>query len=377
MQPFSFFTAERENGLSGIKIPGHRQTAGIFNNRGGIFFELAFLVLAVIFFAGILQKWFLGMNFAPIGFNWTESNFDAGEQSQIGNVNVLVLGVDSVDGTHRADTIFVLGINPSKHRVNMISIPRDTRVLINGRGRKINEILPRYGVEVLKSLLEDLLHIQIGRHVEVGFQSFVNIIDIIGGLDIDIEKPMHYDDNWGKVHIHFEPGINHLDGRKALNYVRFRADAAADLGRIKRQQKFVKVLLEKALTPAVVVKLPQIISEVYRHIDTDFTLAEIYALARSFKNLKVDFRNSSLPGEARYVDKISFFMPYQDEAMAIGTSQFSDLAAVELVASFSTVASVAIVDNVAVASETLQTSDPVVIASDTANTTSPDTTNEN
>ncbi len=363
MQLFSFIIPRNKNREVGIQIRHHLANPGLFGlpkARGAIFLEIVFLILTVVFFAGILQKWFLGMTVAPIGFNWTGSNLETGEQAQISNINVLVLGVDSVDGTHRADTIFVLGINPAKKRVNMISIPRDTRVLINGRGRKINEIRPRYGVDVLKSLLEDLLHIRINRHVEVGFQSFINIIDIIGGLDMDIEKAMHYDDHWGKVHIHFESGINHLDGRKALNYVRFRADAAADLGRIKRQQKFMKALLEKALTPSVVVKLPQIINEVYRHIDTDFTLAEIYALTRSFKDFKVDFRNTSLPGEARYVDKISFFMPYQDEAVAIGMSQFSDLVAVELVATFS-----------AVASKT------PVIASDTSDILTPDTPHEN
>jgi len=146
---------------------------------------------------------------------------------------------------------------------------------------------------------------------------------------------MNYDDNWGKVHIHFNAGKNHLDGRQALNYVRFRADAAADLGRIKRQQKFIKILLEKVMTPGIVVKLPQIVSQVFKHIQTDFSLAEIIALIKAFEGMKVEFRNNSLPGEARYVDKISFFMPYQDEAAAIGSAQFSDLAAIELVASFS------------------------------------------
>jgi len=318
----------------------NRQTGGGFSGQsrrrsGGLLFEIAFLTVVLIFFAGIMHKWFFGVAAAPLGANWTEGTIETGGEAHIGNINVLVLGVDSVDGTHRADTIFVLGINPTKNRVSMLSIPRDTRVLINGRARKINEILPRYGVEVLSTLIEDLLHIQISRYVEVSFQSFVNVIDILGGIEIDIEKAMHYDDNWGKVHIHFNAGKNHLDGRQALNYVRFRADAAADLGRIKRQQKFIKVLLEKMMTPGIVVKLPQIVSQVFKHIQTDFSLAEIIALIKAFSGTKVEFRNNSLPGEARYVDKISYFMPYQEEAAAIGGAQFSDLAAIELVASFS------------------------------------------
>jgi len=144
----------------------NRQTGGGFSGQsrrrsGGLLFEIAFLTVVLIFFAGIMHKWFFGVAAAPLGANWTEGTIETGGEAHIGNINVLVLGVDSVDGTHRADTIFVLGINPTKNRVSMLSIPRDTRVLINGRARKINEILPRYGVEVLSTLIEDLLHIQI------------------------------------------------------------------------------------------------------------------------------------------------------------------------------------------------------------------------
>lgn len=301
---------------------------------GGLVFELAFVVLALVFFTGVLNKWLFSSISAPVGANWTETSLESGSFRRIGNINMLVLGVDSVDGTHRADTMFVLGINPAKARISMLSIPRDTRVLISGRARKINEILPRYGESVLRSLLEDLLNIQISRFVEVDFQGFINVIDSIGGVEIEVDKPMHYDDNWGKVHIHFDTGKHKLDGRQALNYVRFRADATADLGRIKRQQQFIKVLLETFMQPSSFVKLPQIISQAYEHVKTDFSLAELFTLVKGFESYRVKFQNASLPGEARYIDKISYFLPYRDKAMEIGASHFSDLAAVELVASF-------------------------------------------
>ncbi len=303
---------------------------------GGFMFELTFIVLSLVFFVGVINRWLFSSISAPAGANWTDVQLESGSYRRIGNINVLVLGVDSVDGTHRADTMFVLGINPAKARVSMLSVPRDTRVLISGRARKINEILPRYGQNVLRSLLEDLLNIQISRFVEVDFQGFINVIDAVGGVEIEIDRPMHYDDNWGKVHIHFDPGKHRLDGRQALNYVRFRADAAADLGRIRRQQQFIKALLEMLMQPATVVKLPQIIGEAFNHVKTDFSLPELFTLVKGFESYQVKFQNASLPGEARYIDKISYFLPYRDKAMEIGASHFSDLAAVELVASFTT-----------------------------------------
>lgn len=304
--------------------------------RGHFLPELLLMLVTAFFFYGLAQRYFSAA-MVPDGVNTSKSDNPGGPQMKIGNINILVLGVDSVDGTHRADTIFVLGINPGKGRIAMLSIPRDTRVIINARPRKINEILPRYGEPVLRSLIEDLMQIQLSRFVKVDFQGFINIIDALGGLEIDIEKAMHYDDHWGKLHIHFDKGLQRLDGKQALNYVRFRNDAAADLGRIKRQQKFIRVLIEKLTSPSVVVKLPQIIGEAYNHIETDFSLQELIALYRGFSDWKISFRNSSLPGEARYVDKVSFYLPYQDKAIELGGSQFSDLAAIELVASFTPV----------------------------------------
>jgi LCP family protein required for cell wall assembly len=305
-----------------------------FSKRSGkLLFELMFLATAIFFFYALGDRWIAAAgSWAPFAANISGSSTQ--NNLRIGNINVLVLGVDSVDGTHRADTIFVFGINPAKSRVSMMSIPRDTRVIINGRARKINEILPRYGETVLRTLIEDLMEIQINRYVKVDFKGFVRVIDAIGGVEIDIAKPMHYDDNYGNLHIHFDKGRQTLDGQQALNYVRFRADARADLGRIKRQQKFIRAVIDKLLMPAVFVKLPQIINEAFSYLTTDFSLPEVFAVARGFADFQVKLRTSSLPGEARYIDKISYYLPYRDKAIELGSSYFSDLAALELVASF-------------------------------------------
>ncbi|MGM0599587.1 MAG: LCP family protein [Candidatus Rifleibacteriota bacterium] len=303
-------------------------------SKGQLVIELIFIVATIFLFLGIANNWLL-RKAVPPGVSITRYTGEDGKQRRIGNVNILVLGVDSVEGTHRSDTIFVLGVNSAKSRISMLSIPRDTRVLINGKARKINEILPRYGQEVLISLIEDLMQIKINRHVMVDYQGFINIIDLIGGVELNIEKPMHYDDNWGNLHIHFEPGINKLDGRDALNYVRYREEIQADLGRIKRQQKFIKTVVKKFSQPSVFIKLPTIVNEIFAHIETDFSLRELVSIASSFSSFNIKFENTSLPGEPRYIDKISYFLPYRDKSIEIGNSHFADLAAFELVASFS------------------------------------------
>ncbi len=293
-------------------------------------FDVVFIAFCLFFTFVLVKKWFLSQEVKISGTNQIHASLDSGAKTTIGNTNILVMGIDSVEGTHRSDTIFVLGVNPSKGKITMLSIPRDTRVIIEDKGRKINEILPRYGEPTLRKILEDLLKITISRKVEVGFESFIEVVDAIGGVDINIEKPMHYDDNWGNLHIHFNPGMNHLNGQDALRYVRFRKDAMADLGRIKRQQEFIKAVVKKIMSPSSIVKLPSIIEKAFKYIKTDFTLPEVLTLGKGFNSTDVKVRTMSLPGEARYIDKISYFMPYAEEAVAIGNNYFSDLAIFEL-----------------------------------------------
>ena len=300
------------------------------------FKDIVFLAVCIFFIITLFQKWVQSQQAVIIGTNQVTSNSSSsGQKSVIGNVNILVMGCDDVEGTHRSDTIFVLSLNPSKNKITMLSIPRDTRVIIEDKGRKINEVLPRYGEPTLRKIIEELLQINISRKMEVGFDSFISIINAIGGVDINIEKAMDYDDNWGNLHIHFKPGMNHLDGRQALNYVRFRKDAMADLGRIKRQQAFVKAVVMKLMNPVSIVKLPAIIENSFKYIDTDFTVSEIITIAKDFDDYsKIKFTTLSLPGDARYIDKISYFLPFSEKAIEIGNSYFSDLALFEMESTF-------------------------------------------
>lgn len=294
--------------------------------------EVLFLIFNLVFFAGIGKKWlFLKV---PPAFAPMARAVGAPPTKNTGRLNILCFGLDSVDGTHRTDTILLVSLLPSAGEVNIVSIPRDTRVVIDNQGRKINEIVARHGVQALRSLIEDLFEIRVDRYVKVDFQGFVRLIDLVGGLDLLIEHPMHYDDNYGKLHIHFDPGQTHLDGKKALDYVRFRGDAAADLGRIKRQQRFLTALIEKIKSPGIVVKLPELVSEAWKFVETDFALAEAVELLIGLRGEKLKTTAQSLPGEARYVDKISYYLPYKDQAVALGNKQFADLCTLDLDATY-------------------------------------------
>ena len=300
---------------------------------GSVLLEMGFLLFNLAFLVIVLQKLIWAEPpekvLVPGAVNETVQS-SAGPS----RMNILCLGVDSVDGTHRTDTVLLMGIDPASRKLHGVSIPRDTRVLIEGKARKINEIMARHGITALRNLLEELLEIRVDRHVKVDFQGFVKIIDLIGGVDLDIEHAMNYDDFEQDLHIHLPAGPQKLDGKKALEFVRFRSDASADLGRIKRQQKFIAAVLQALKSPEQIMRIPELVREALANIETDLTVAEVVDLARVMLTGPMKVQTESLPGEARYVDKVSYFLPYKDQAVALGARGFSNLSLLDIAASF-------------------------------------------
>ncbi len=110
------------------------------------------------------------------------------------HVNILFLGVDSVDHSSRSDTIIVVGISPDK-KVALLSIPRDTRVEVPGKGyTKINHAYAYGGISLLKETIEKFMGIKIDYYVKTDYQGFEKVIDKLGGIEINVEKRMYYID---------------------------------------------------------------------------------------------------------------------------------------------------------------------------------------
>ena len=151
--------------------------------------------------------------------------------------NIVVMGVDErSDDVGRSDTLFVVMFDSSNKSASLLSVPRDTRVRIEGHGwDKINHAYAYGGRELTQKTVEELLGIKINNYVMVDFKGFTGLVDAIGGIDIDVEKDMYYHDTWDGFTVDLKKGRQHLDGKTAIQYVRFR-DEEGDIGRIRRQQ---------------------------------------------------------------------------------------------------------------------------------------------
>ena len=244
-------------------------------------------------------------------------------------INILVLGCDELEFAKHADVLMLISYEPRTRFLDILSIPRDTKVpcskeLSWRRYRKISEIYAlvykksktiREACLSSKKALEDVLEMEIPFYLQINYQGVVNIIDTIGGIMVNIDEPMDYDDNAGDLHIHFTVGEKRLDGSEVLEYVRFRESILGDRGRIERQQRIFKLLTEKLRDPKMLLKFPKIYRNIRDNIWTNLNFWDFLALAnemRSFdyKNLRVQ----SLPGKSEYIRGVDYWV--LDEKMA-------------------------------------------------------------
>jgi len=225
-------------------------------------------------------------------------------------LNILAVGTDSVEAIGRADTILILSVDPKTKDSILFSIPRDIRVKIPGRGMdKINHAFAYGGIDLLEKTVQDFIGITIHYYGVVDFESFRYIIDGLDGVNIYVEKDMHYIDRAGSLKINLEKGQQILNGEKALEYVRFRSDAMGDLGRIQRQQKLISAVIDKVLNFENMAKIPSIINSLTEYIKTNINPNEIIALVKLMKDVdRSKIWVETIQGDPQYINGISYLV---------------------------------------------------------------------
>ena len=227
---------------------------------------------------------------------------------------VIIMGVDErADDVGRSDTLMIATLDPDKNQAALLSVPRDTRVKIKGHGfDKINAAYAYGGRKLTQETIESLLNTHIDHYIKINVHGFTKIIDALGGIDIDVEKRMYYEDPWdddGGLYIDLQPGMQHMDGKTAITYVRYR-DEEGDIGRIKRQQNFMKAVMDKLVSPTIIPKLPAIVSAVSDSVETDMSVSEILSFLGTLQDAKDNgLKSEMLPGKPVYIEGISYWVP--------------------------------------------------------------------
>ncbi len=230
--------------------------------------------------------------------------------------NILLMGTDK-EGL-RSDVMMLIMVRPSVSTVDVLSIPRDSLVTINGDAHKINSALGIGKEKLSIQKVEEITGIKIDHYATISFEGFKNIIDILGGVDFNVPQNMDYEDPSQDLFIHLKAGQQHLDGKKAEQLVRFRGYPTADEGRIKAQQAFLKEIFRQKLTPSLITKAPQIASQIAKHVKTDIPIGDLPKYGALASKLdESSLSTHQLPGGAQMISKISYYVINKAETRAL------------------------------------------------------------
>lgn len=192
---------------------------------------------------------------------------------------ILVGGLDDENGG--SDTNLLVAMDAKNHTVNVLSLPRDTLLNVSWTVKKLNNAYHYGGFERTCTEVSNLLGIPVDFYVTVSLNAFVELVDAIDGVDFEVPVNMDYDDPYQNLSIHFQAGMQHLNGEDALKVVRWRqnndgsAYPTADIGRIGTQQAFLKAAIRQLLQPSNLDKLPSLAEIVHQNVNTDLKASNL------------------------------------------------------------------------------------------------------
>lgn len=258
---------------------------------------------------------------------FSEGTLDEVEMSKE-RCNILILGTDKSGSL--TDVMMLAQIDPENEKVTVMSIPRDTRVKYRGKWMKINSVhatgfkkgIPE-GIEASILAVRSLTGVPINHFVKVNFNAFRECIDELGGVDFDVPQRMKYTDPYQDLYIDLQKGMQHLDGDKSEQLVRFRRYKNGDLDRIKVQQEFLHAIADQHLKLKNIGKIDNLYKIVAKDMETSMTIDDAVSGVKQVISIgKENINTITLPGEARYVGTASYVIPSMDEIEAVCAENF-------------------------------------------------------
>jgi LCP family protein required for cell wall assembly len=217
---------------------------------------------------------------------------------------VLVTGRDRASGL--SDVIMLVSFDPSKSRICVLQIPRDTYALYgNGKYRKLNGAQRALGEDGFCGLLEDSLDIGIDGYVSLDLSGFRELVDLIGGVEIELAEPLYYKDPYQNLTISLDKGRHKLDGKTAEQFIRYRSGYEnGDIGRIDAQKLFMVSLFKSISEKNSPLMLTKIFSVLAGKTDTNMGLTDIGMLSPVLAGVSTEkIYFATAPGEAVVASK--------------------------------------------------------------------------
>lgn len=250
----------------------------------------ALLLIPLLFFAGRTA-----VSRLPIA-----ATGDATRVAHKEPVYVAVMGVDERTGdVGRADTLILVRLSPEQNRLDAVNIPRDTRISHrDGSHSKINAAYAAGGPERVTEVLSALLKIPRPYYVTLNFLAFEELVDRVGGVEIQVDQDYYYEDPTQDLYIDIRQGSQHMNGETALKYVRLRYDGVtnSDIARIERQQQFIRAVQQKVTSPSYWGRVPAVIKSLRRNVATNIPESDQLKLAENLFKARSSLQMQTLPG---------------------------------------------------------------------------------
>ncbi|QUH23960.1 LCP family protein [Methanobacterium alkalithermotolerans] len=228
-------------------------------------------------------------------------------------INILLLGSDDRTGQMRGntDSMSVLSIDKNTTEVSLLSIPRDTRVDIPGRGvDKINSAYPYGDIDTTIETVENFLDIRIDYYILVDFKEFKEMVDTLGGITLDVEPHVAS----AVPELHGKSGISRLNGEEALAYLRFRFDEDADPGRVRRHQKAIQSIIQETLNPSNISNAPAILNQLRKNVRTNIPPLEATLIDTLIQGYDIEnSKTAVITGEWVTINGIVYLIPDMDK----------------------------------------------------------------
>ena len=266
-----------------------------------------------------------GSDVLPIDENgeWTDieiktpEDMNDGRTQKEGVYTFVCCGIDIDE--YRADTIMLVTIDRNAKTANVLHILRDTFVHMNGRNYKINSFYARKKSDGIRQIIYNTMGIYPNYYVTLNFKAFRNIVDIIGGVEIDVPFDMRYSDPTQGLNINLKKGLQLLDGDKAEQFVRYRKGSGgdgSDESRQKRQEQFLTVFMQKCIDTCKndSAKLFDIVTQMIEHMNTNLSISELAEFAHIGMEIGVEnVKFHTLPGDYKWVNKTCYYQGYSEQ----------------------------------------------------------------
>ncbi|PJW18216.1 LytR family transcriptional regulator [Geobacillus sp. WSUCF-018B] len=230
-------------------------------------------------------------------------------------ISILLIGVDERKGDKgRADTLIVMTVNPNKQSIEMVSVPRDTRTEIIGKGTKdkINHSYAFGGVEMTMATVEHFLDIPIDYYIKVNMESFRDIVNAVGGVTVNNPFAFTYEGT------HFPKGEITLNGDEALKYSRMRKeDPRGDFGRQDRQKQIIQAIIEKGASFSSLTNYSDVLAAIGKNVKTNLTFEEMKEIQANYKDARKHIKQLHITGQGTKINGIYYLIVPESERLAI------------------------------------------------------------